>query len=59
VTGRAERVILALMAALLSPVVQASGIWRVRIAWPNGNVHHFGKLLPRKMPSGGSMPTLN
>jgi hypothetical protein len=30
------------MATLLSPV-QEGGIWRVRIRWPNGTVHHFGK----------------
>jgi hypothetical protein len=30
------------MSALLSPV-QDGKIWRVRIAWPNRAVHHFGK----------------
>jgi hypothetical protein len=30
------------MSALLSPV-QDGKIWRVRTAWPNGSVHHFGK----------------
>ena len=28
--------------SLLSPV-QGDEIWRMRIAWPNGAVHHFGK----------------
>ncbi len=27
---------------LLSPV-QEDDIWRVRIAWPNGGVHYFGR----------------
>jgi hypothetical protein len=31
------------MSALLSPVVQEGGIWRVKIVWPNRHVHHFGK----------------
>jgi hypothetical protein len=38
----AERIILAFMAALLSPV-QEDDIWRVQIVWPNGAVHYFGK----------------
>jgi hypothetical protein len=38
----AERITLASMAALLLPV-QVGDIWRVRIAWPNGAVHYFGK----------------
>jgi hypothetical protein len=27
---------------VLSPV-QKGPIWRVRITWPNGHIHHFGK----------------
>ena len=38
----AERIILASMSALLSPV-QDGKIWRVKIVWPNRAVHHFGK----------------
>ena len=38
----AEQIILAFMAALLSPV-QEDDIWRVQIVWPNGAVHNFGK----------------
>jgi len=30
------------MAAILSPV-QDGHIWRVKIVWPNGAVHYFGK----------------
>ena len=30
------------MSALLSPL-QDDKIWRVKIVWPNGAVHHFGK----------------
>jgi hypothetical protein len=29
-------------ATLLSPV-QKGGIWRMRIVWANGAIHHFGK----------------
>jgi hypothetical protein len=29
-------------ATLISPV-QEDGIWRVRIVWANGAIHHFGK----------------
>jgi hypothetical protein len=36
------------MAALLSPVVQASGIWRVKIVWPNRAVHFVGKFTSEK-----------
>jgi hypothetical protein len=38
----AGRIILAPMSALLSPV-QDRKIWRVKIVWPNGAVHYFGK----------------
>jgi hypothetical protein len=38
----AERIILASMSALLSPL-QDGKIWRVKIVWPNRGVHHFGK----------------
>jgi hypothetical protein len=31
------------MSALLSPVVQADGIWRVKIVWPNGRHTLVGK----------------
>jgi hypothetical protein len=31
------------MSALLSPVVEEGGIWRVKIVWPNGATHYFGK----------------
>ena len=31
-------------ATLLSPV-QEGRIWRVRIVWANGAVHHFGKFI--------------
>jgi hypothetical protein len=41
-SGLAERIILAPMAAILSSV-QEDDIWRVKIVWPNGAVHHFGK----------------
>jgi hypothetical protein len=34
--------------ALLSPVVQADGIWRVKIVWPNRAVHHFGKFISER-----------
>ena len=37
-----ERIILASMSALLSPVRDRK-IWRVKIVWPNGAVHYFGK----------------
>jgi hypothetical protein len=42
----AERIILAFM-ALLSPV-QKGDIWRVRMVWSNGAVHHFGKFTSEK-----------
>jgi hypothetical protein len=29
--------------ALLSPVVQEGGIWRVKIVWPNRAVSYVGK----------------
>src|SRR5262249_7418968 len=32
---------------VLSPV-QNGSIWRVRIAWPIGTVHHFGKFTSKK-----------
>jgi hypothetical protein len=32
----------------LSPVVQTGGIWRVRIAWPNGHEHYFGNFTSEK-----------
>jgi hypothetical protein len=32
---------------VLSPV-QKGPIWRVRIAWPTGTVHHFGKFVSEK-----------
>jgi hypothetical protein len=32
---------------VLAPV-QKGTIWRVRIAWPNGLVHHFGKFTSEK-----------
>jgi hypothetical protein len=38
----AGRIILVSISALLSPVQEGS-IWRVKIVWPNGAVHHFGK----------------
>jgi hypothetical protein len=38
----AGRIILVSISALLSPVQEGS-IWRVKIGWPNGAVHHFGK----------------
>jgi hypothetical protein len=38
----AERITLAFMDALLSPV-QEGEIWRVKIVWPNRAVHYFGK----------------
>jgi hypothetical protein len=38
----AERIILASISALLSPV-QDGKIWRVKIVWPNGTVHYFGR----------------
>jgi hypothetical protein len=28
--------------------VQKGPIWRVRIAWPNGHIHHFGKFISKK-----------
>ena len=34
--------------ALLSPVVQAGGIWRVQIVWPNGAKHYVGKFTSEK-----------
>jgi len=37
-------------AALLSPV-QEGRIWRVRIVWANGAVHHFGKFTSEKEAS--------
>ena len=46
-SGLAQRIILAPMSALLSPV-QEDDIWRVRIAWPNRAVHHFGKFTSEK-----------
>jgi hypothetical protein len=42
-----ERIILASMSALLSPV-QDGKIWRVLIVWPNGAVRHFGKFTSEK-----------
>jgi carboxypeptidase C (cathepsin A) len=27
---------------------QENGIWRVRIEWPNGSVHHFGSFTSEK-----------
>jgi hypothetical protein len=42
----AERIILAFMGDVrtqLSPVVQAGGVWRVKIVWPNRHVSYFGK----------------
>jgi hypothetical protein len=36
------------VSAVLSRVKDARGIWRVRIAWPNGRVHYFGKFLTEK-----------
>ena len=33
---------------VLSPVIEKGGIWRVRITWPNGSVHHFGKFTSEK-----------
>jgi len=50
VESAAEERILASMeraAALLSPV-QEGRIWRVRIVWANGAVHHFGKFTSEK-----------
>jgi hypothetical protein len=38
------RIILAFMAAMLSPV-QEGRVWRVQIVWPNGAVHYFGKFI--------------
>ena len=35
------------MSALLSPVRDGK-IWRVKIVWPNGAVHHFGKFPSEK-----------
>jgi hypothetical protein len=32
---------------VLSPVREGS-IWRVRIAWPNGHISHFGKFTSEK-----------
>jgi hypothetical protein len=46
----AGRVIVASMddvSAQLSPV-QEGDIWRVRIAWPNRNVHYFGKFISKQ-----------
>ena len=43
----AGRIILASMSALLSPL-QDGKIWRVKIVWPNGAVHHFGKFPSEK-----------
>jgi hypothetical protein len=43
----AGRIILAPMSALLSPVRDGK-IWRVKIVWPNGAVHHFGKFPSEK-----------
>jgi hypothetical protein len=40
--GCVERIILTLMAALLSPLREGD-IWRVRVVWPNRAVHYFGK----------------
>lgn len=37
-----QQMILAFMAAILSSVKQGS-VWHVRLAWPNGAVHYFGK----------------
>jgi hypothetical protein len=28
--------------------VREGDIWRVRIVWPNGAVHHFGKFASKK-----------
>jgi hypothetical protein len=42
-----ERIILAPMSALLSSV-QDGKIWREKIVWPNGAVHHFGKFTSEK-----------
>jgi hypothetical protein len=33
---------------VLSPVMAAGGIWRVRITWPNGAVRCFGKFASKK-----------
>ena len=41
-SGLAQRIIVASMSSLLSPV-QEDDIWRVKIVWPNRAVHHFGK----------------
>ena len=38
----AGRIILTSMNVLLSPA-QEDDIWRVKIVWPNGAVHYFGK----------------
>jgi len=35
------------VATLLSPV-QEGGIWRVKIQWANGAIHHFGKFVSEK-----------
>jgi hypothetical protein len=34
--------------------VREGEIWRVQIVWPNGSVHYFGQLLPRKTLALGS-----
>jgi hypothetical protein len=41
-SDHAQRTILASMAAILSSA-KVGSIWQVRIAWPNGAVHYFGK----------------
>ena len=41
---------------VLSPVVQADGLWRVQITWANGSKHHIGKFATSQEAGGWCRP---
>jgi peptidoglycan/LPS O-acetylase OafA/YrhL len=41
---------------VLSPVVQADGLWRVQITWANGSKHHVGKFATSQEAGGWCRP---